>query len=1025
MKKYLLRWPTWLLLAAIIVAALIPGLSVFHVSKSSRAHAAGTNTSPIISFSASIVRPYQTVNVTGQGFAPGDSVQLHLDNANNYVFGTFYCDSNGNCSGTVQMPYGGMVQGVHSIIGTATSGLVAETSVTFVPRTIILALNFQLSKSGPGTPIQLYGDAFNANEPVRIFWGGAAGIPEGSATTDASGHLSFNLTVPTGIAPGNYAVTVVRSGQKPAKVSSWFRILSPAMISIPPGIRGSQTVFLSVSGFQANEQVGVSWSANGGQQVTIFTTNDFGDGGSQFIPASAPRGSYTLTAIGNSSGLKATSSLNVGPGIALKPYGYELPGGFMEVIGGGFTPGETVNVHVQYHTKSIHSATVDASGAFSVGFTLPTSYNQASNYFYVYAVSSTGTDEAKASFSFVPAGLQPDACCITYGSPITFIGQGFKPNEAIDLFWNYQHTGQLKVGSVKAASDGTFSITLSTPSDPNSFNVSVAAIGTESKLKAITGIVEYAALLLSPPSGGAGTRLHISGGGFNSTETVSLSFNGTTLPTVTTDVSGGFSFTYVVPANKGAGNASVQATGSSSGISVEAIFGYKPDLKISPSTGPSGTIVTVTGHHFSARWEIAINWVDPSTGSQSYLGAFPTTSEGYFTGNVTIPAGLLGGNTYYIQAFDGQTLLRTQVPFIAQAACAQCIQLTPNTAIPGATISVQGSNFTAGETVNIYFQQASNGIVSATVDGSGIFTAALTVPMTYQKGVPYYVYAVSTTGTDHASAQFLYAQPWIGPTNPYDGFAYNTPAEFIGGGFAAGEAVNFYWTSQQIGERKAGTATTDSQGNFDTTLIIPSIPFNQQINLVAVGTISKVRASTPLTESAGLIDTPSSGNPGAKVQVNGGGFASGEIVTLTFEGNTIGTLITDKWGGFTTSYTIPSSTQLGAYLIEAVGSSSGVSVSTDFVVVPTVVITPTTGTSGTSITVKGSFFNASSTLTILWFDPNAYTDTLLGTVTTSASGDFKTVVTAPTNLTSGDTYYVQIFDPLQNVVIAIETFTAQ
>src|SRR5260370_17448078 len=423
------------------------------------------------------------------------------------------------------MPYGGMVQGVHSIIGTATSGLFAETSVTFVPRTIILALNFQLSKSGPGTPIQLDGDAFNANEPVRIFWGGATGIPEGSATTDASGHLSFNLTVPTGIAPGKYAVTVVRSAQKPAKVSSWFRILSPAMISTP-GIRPSQTVFLAVPGFQPIEKVGVSWNANGGQQVTTFTTNDFGDGGSQFIPASAPRGSYTLTAIGNSSGLKATSSLNVGPGIALKPYGYELPGGFMEVIGGGFTPGETVNVHVQYHTQSIHAATVDASGAFSVGFTLPTSYNQASNYFYVYAVSSTGTDKAKASFSFVPAGLQPDACCISYGSPITFTGQGFKPDEAIDIFWNYQHTGQLKVGSVKAASDGTFSITLSTPSDPNSFNVSVAAVGTESELKAITGVVEYAALLLSPPSGGAGTRLHISGGAFHRRENDCVSVSG-------------------------------------------------------------------------------------------------------------------------------------------------------------------------------------------------------------------------------------------------------------------------------------------------------------------------------------------------------------------------------------------------------------------------------------------------------------------------------------------------------------------
>src|SRR5258708_13659884 len=109
----------------------------------------------------------------------------------------------------------------------------------------------------------------------------------------------------------------------------------------------------------------------------------------------------------------------------------------------------------------------------------------------------------------------------------------------------------------------------------------------------------------------------------------------------------------------------------------------------------------------------------------------------------------------------------------------------------------------------------------------------------------------------------------------------------MGAGFAAGEVVNFYWIYGQIGERKAGTATTDSQGNFDTTLIIPSIPFNQQINLVAGGTISKVTPSTPLTESAGLIDTPSSGNPVSKLQLSGGGFATGRRPTRPLQDTTI------------------------------------------------------------------------------------------------------------------------------------------
>lgn len=82
------------------------------------------------------------------------------------------------------------------------------------------------------------------------------------------------------------------------------------------------------------------------------------------------------------------------------------------------------------------------------------------------------------------------------------------------------------------------------------------------------------------------------------------------------------------------------------------------------------------------------------------------------------------------------------------------ILLTPNTANPGGTTVAFGGGFIAGEKVNVYFQTTTNGITSATVDASGSFSVTLAVPAKYFKHVTYHVYAVSTTTTDTAKAQF-------------------------------------------------------------------------------------------------------------------------------------------------------------------------------------------------------------------------------------------------------------------------------
>ena len=109
-----------------------------------------------------------------------------------------------------------------------------------------------------------------------------------------------------------------------------------------------------------------------------------------------------------------SDTIAVGPGIAL-------------------TPGETVNVHLKGMAKYEVSGTTDSTGAFSLPLTLPTTYNTTSNYFYVIASNTAGTEQAKTTFQFQPVWVGPESNSWTYGMPYTFVGQGFVPGETINL----------------------------------------------------------------------------------------------------------------------------------------------------------------------------------------------------------------------------------------------------------------------------------------------------------------------------------------------------------------------------------------------------------------------------------------------------------------------------------------------------------------------------------------------------------------------------------------------------------------
>jgi hypothetical protein len=133
-------------------------------------------------------------------------------------------------------------------------------------------------------------------------------------------------------------------------------------------------------------------------------------------------------------------------------------------------------------------------------------------------------------------------------------------------------------------------------------------------------------------------------------------------------------------------------------------------------------------------------------------------------------------------------------------------------------------------------------------------------------------------------------------------------------------------------------------------------------------------------------------------------------VTIQLQGTQVATAKTDNNGAFTATITIPASAQAGNFSCNLCvnGNTSGASVYASLTIVPTITISPQKGPSGTSIIVNGIGFYMYDSISINWFDPATNTQTFLKSFGMSGSNSFQQTVTAPSNLTSGNTYDVQV-----------------
>jgi hypothetical protein len=199
-----------------------------------------------------------------------------------------------------------------------------------------------------------------------------------------------------------------------------------------------------------------------------------------------------------------------------------------------------------------------------------------------------------------------------------------------------------------------------------------------------------------------------------------------------------------------------------------------------------------------------------------------------------------------------------------------------------------------------------------------------------------------------------------------------------------------------------GTGNVDTSQHITGSFTIPLTAFAGTATLFVYDepdcTTGTLLASTTFSVvTAQIVVSPTSGYAGeTTVTVTGTGFSIGQTITLYFDAAAITsttptTITTDTSGNFTATFTVPASVR-GSHTVKAQNALAEFATAT-FTITPKIVITPTSGGFGDTVTVTGTGFAASSTMTI-YFDALAVATTP-ATVTTGTTGGFTATFTVP------------------------------
>ncbi len=173
-------------------------------------HISATNTYTVVAPSSSLSLTSgpvgATVNVTGQGYTPGEAVQV-LWNYTGHGTGTNVASLTAGYSGTIQ----GAFSVPAASTGTYSVAAVGNSSNRVTQNSFLLNNSVAASPSTtpPGTKITLTGSGYQPNKSVQVFLNSSSGAQLATLTADNNGNINHSITIPPATTPGAHNIVGV------------------------------------------------------------------------------------------------------------------------------------------------------------------------------------------------------------------------------------------------------------------------------------------------------------------------------------------------------------------------------------------------------------------------------------------------------------------------------------------------------------------------------------------------------------------------------------------------------------------------------------------------------------------------------------------------------------------------------------------------------------------------------------------------------------------------------------------------
>jgi hypothetical protein len=338
-------------------------------------------------------------------------------------------------------------------------------------------------------------------------------------------------------------------------------------------------------------------------------------------------------------------------------------------------------------------------------------------------------------------------------------------------------------------------------------------------------------------------------------------------------------------------------------------------LVLSPSSGPVGTSIAVSGQGFRAG-EIVDLFLDST--ATTPVANVTADAGGAFAGAFKLPNRTAG---YHKVAAKGRVSgLKTAKSFKVVPSLSR----NPSQATAGSTVKLAARGFAARERVEVHWETAAGPVVAAlTTSSTGSGSASFAIPTGTLPGRHDLIGRGLGSGLKAATyvrvVDAIVASVSVSPAAG----SPRSPLSVTGSGFGAGEPVDLFWDAQATA---AGGATADGGGTVGSYVVeIPLLPAGQH-TVAFRGRTSGRRGSTSFTIVPSLSVSPSAGPDGTVVSVRGRGWDAAAAVAVAWDrtqarpGTPVCSATASASGSFTCSFAAPAGPG-GTYPVVATGGA--------------------------------------------------------------------------------------------------------